>query len=165
MTGHPASAHDAPQAAAPALAWAFTAIVTVAAPVELGIVCGARRRAIAITGGRAHGPRLTGTVLPGGADWQDVRPDGVTALEAHYAIRADDGTVIEVVNAGLRVASPEVSEQLARSEPVPADAYYFRTVPRFTVADGPHSWLSRTVFVASGLRRPDTVEIDFYSVR
>ena len=164
MTGHPASASDAPQAAAPSLAWAFTAVVNVAAPVELGLVHGARRRAIAITGGRVHGPRLVGTVLPGGADWQDVRPDGVTVLEAHYAIRAEDGTLVEVVNAGLRVASPEVSERLARGEPVVPDAYYFRTAPRFTVADGPHGWLSRTLFVASGLRHPDTVEIDFYSV-
>lgn len=164
MAGHPTSASDSPRAAAPSLAWAFTPVVTVAAPVELGLVRGARRRAIAITGGRVHGPRLTGAVLAGGGDWQDVRPDGVTALEAHYAIRADDGTMIEVVNAGLRIASPEVSEQLARGRPVAADAYYFRTAPRFTVADGPHGWLSRTLFVASGLRRPDAVEIDFYSI-
>jgi hypothetical protein len=29
-----------------------------------------------------QGPRLAGTILPGGADWQFVRPDGVLSLEA-----------------------------------------------------------------------------------
>jgi hypothetical protein len=34
----------------------------------------------------------------------------------------------------------------------------------FTVADGPHEWLRRTVFVGRGIRRPDHVVIDVYAV-
>ena len=37
------------------------------------------RRVIDILGGRIDGPRLKGRILPG-ADWQIVRPDGVTDL-------------------------------------------------------------------------------------
>jgi len=164
MSGRATIAGTRPTAAAPGLLWVFTAEVTVAAPVEIGAADSGRRRAIAITGGRVHGPRLEGEVLPGGADWQTVEEDGLTRLEAHYPIRATDGTVIEVINPGVRVASPEVSAAIARGEPVAADAYYFRTTPRFIVPDGPFGWLRRTVFVASGVRRPDRVEIDFYAV-
>jgi hypothetical protein len=32
------------------------------------------------------------------------------------------------------------------------------------VAEGPHAWLARTVFVARGIRRPTQVIIDFYCV-
>jgi len=39
------------------------------------------RRVIDILGGRVEGPRLKGKILPG-ADWQIVRPDGVTDLTA-----------------------------------------------------------------------------------
>src|SRR5258708_2237650 len=39
------------------------------------------RRVVDILGGRVEGPRLQGRILPR-ADWQIVRPDGVTDLEA-----------------------------------------------------------------------------------
>ena len=39
------------------------------------------RRVIDILGGRIDGPRLQGRILPG-ADWQIVRPDGATDLQA-----------------------------------------------------------------------------------
>src|SRR5262249_34881846 len=40
------------------------------------------RRIINILGGTVEGPRLNGKVLPGGADWQVVRTDGVVHLHA-----------------------------------------------------------------------------------
>ena len=41
-------------------------------------------------GGTVDGPRLKGKVLPGGADWQIVRADGVVHLTARYTIETDD---------------------------------------------------------------------------
>jgi hypothetical protein len=41
-------------------------------------------------------------VIPGGADWQVVRDDGVGELVARYSIRTGDGTEITVVNRGIR---------------------------------------------------------------
>jgi hypothetical protein len=32
------------------------------------------------------------------------------------------------------------------------------------VKAGPHEWLRRKVFVARGIRKPDSVVIDFYTV-
>jgi len=148
----------------PTLDFVFSIRVAVSAPVETGLVDGHRRRCIPITGGSVDGPRLHGAVMPLGADWQTIDSDGVTELDARYAIMAHDGTIIEVRNRGVRVAAPEVSDRLARGEPVDPALYYFRTAPRFTVAAGPHDWLRRTLFVGAGLRRPDHVLISIYAV-
>lgn len=153
-----------PSAPPPGLVFAFSARVEIAPPVDRGAVDGGRSRFIAITGGRVSGPRLTAAVLPGGGDWQTILPGGVTRVLARYFLQAEDGTVIGIENPGLRVASEAVTARLARDEPVEPDAYYFRTTPRFEVAEGPHAWLARTVFVARGIRRPTHVIIDFYCV-
>ncbi len=100
----------------------FRATITLAPPQELGDAPLGRRRIIPITGGRIDGARLQGTVLPGGADWQIVRTDGVADLDARYTVKSDDGALIYVSNRGLRHGPPEVLAQLARGEDVdPAD--------------------------------------------
>jgi hypothetical protein len=64
------------------LEFAFAASVTVGPPLELGTTHLGRRRIIPITGGTVEGRRLQGKILPGGADWQIIRGDGVAELEA-----------------------------------------------------------------------------------
>lgn len=154
-----------PAAPVPTLEFAFTVTAQVAPPIEQGTVDGGRKRFIAITGGSVSGPLLNGAVLPGGGDWQTILPGGLTKVEARYFLKAEDGTVIEVTNPGVRTGSAEVIERLAKGENVDPSAYYFRTTPRFDVAPGKHEWLRRHAFVARGIRRPDKVEIDFYVVR
>ncbi len=56
------------------------------------------RRVIPITGGTFSGPKIKGTVLPAGEDWQLVRPDGDTELYARYLLKTDDGHVIQIIN-------------------------------------------------------------------
>lgn len=153
-----------PSAPAPTLEYVFSVRATLAPPVEQGEIDGKRRRFIQVTGGEVTGPRLTGTVLGGGGDWQAIAPGGLTEVWARYQIRAADGTVIGVTNAGVRTATPEVIEQLARGENVDPSLYYFRTTTTFDVGSGPHEWLRRHAFVARGIRRPDHVVIDFYQV-
>ncbi len=153
MPGHP-----------PVLDFAFALSVEVAAPLELGSTHLGRRRIIAISGGRVAGPRLSGTVLPGGADWQIIRLDGVTELEARYTLRADDGGLVSVVNRGLRHGPEAVMKKLIAGEPVDPATYYFRCMPVFETAAPAHQWLTRTVFIASGARHPDRVEIDVFAV-
>ena len=89
---------------------------------------------IDILGGRIDGPRLQGRILPG-ADWQIVRPDGVTDLQARYGIETDHGTRVLVTSDGLRHGPPEVLAALARGEAVDPSRYYFRTLMRFETAD------------------------------
>ncbi|TWH81150.1 uncharacterized protein DUF3237 [Novosphingobium taihuense] len=162
--GSPLRADEGTHAPPPTLSYAFSVRATLAPPVEQGEVDQGRKRFIAITGGTVSGPKLAGEVLPGGGDWQVILPGGLTSIEARYFLKVADGTVIEVTNPGVRTAAPEVIEKLAKGENVDPSAYYFRTTPRFSVKAGPHEWLRRQVFVARGIRKPDSVVIDFYSV-
>ncbi|MEY2943355.1 MAG: hypothetical protein RLY97_1369 [Pseudomonadota bacterium] len=149
---------------APRLTPVFTLRIELAKPVEQGVIDGARHRFIAITGGTITGAKLTGTVMAGGGDWQAIHPGGLAVLDARYFLKASDGTVISITNPGVRVASAEVTERLARGEDVDPAAYYFRSSPRFEVAAGAYDWLTRKVFVARGIRRPDHVELEVFEV-
>ena len=164
LLGMALAALPAGVSSAPTLHYAFTIHVTLAPPIEQGTVDGRRKRFVPITGGVVSGPRLTGIVLPGGGDWQSIDASGLTIVDTRYTLKADDGTVIDIANPGVRVASPEVTAKLAKGEVVPADAYYFRSSPRFSVSPGPHEWLRRTVFVGRGIRNPDSVQIDVFAV-
>lgn len=141
------------------------ATVTVAAPIEIGETPQGRRRVIHITGGRFTGPRLRGTVVSGGADWQILRTDGVTELTALYELKTDDGTIIHVSNRGLRHGPPEVMQRLARGEPVDAASYYFRTVPVFEAPSGAYDWLNRSIFIATGARSANEVQIRVFEIQ
>ena len=110
------------------------------------------------------GPRLEAEIVPGGADWQYVRGDGVVELEARYSIRTKDGTEIAVINRGLRRAPPEIMERMSRGEAVDPALVYFRTVPTFEAPAGPYDWLNRSVFVATAARLPDKVQIRVFEV-
>ena len=149
----------------PLLEFVFEARVKVDPPLMLGEVDGAQRRIVPIASGVVDGPRLRGEVLAGGADWQIVRPDGLTQVLARYVIRADDGTMISVVNRGVRRASPDVIRRLLAGERVDPKLVYFRCVPTFEVGAGPHRWLTENMFVTAGKRAPDSVDIRFYVVR
>ena len=88
---------------------------------DLGPAPHGRRRIIDITGGTVRGPWLTGSVVPGGADWQYVRADGVIELEARYCIRTGDGTEIAVTNRGLRRAAPDTTGERLSAAGITAD--------------------------------------------
>jgi hypothetical protein len=111
----------------------------IAAALQVGPSAYGVRRLIPITGGTFEGPRLRGVVLSGGADWQLERPDGVTAVEAKYTLKAGDGTLVSVTNRGIIV--PPVAGETA--------APYVRTVPEFEAPMGAHDWLNKAVFVGS----------------
>jgi len=138
--------------------------VTVAAPMELGQTPYGRRRVIPITGGTFTGPRIKGTVVPGGADWQVIRSDGVTELTAMYELKADDGTLIHVTNKGLRHGPDAVMQRLARGEAVDPASYYFRTVPVFEAPAGAYDWLNRSIFVGTGARYAGEVHVRVFQV-
>ena len=149
---------------APKLELFATLSVQVAAPIEIGAVNGGRRRIIPIIGGELRGPDVSGRVLDAGADFQLVQNDGVAELDARYVLELDDGTKVFVANRALRRASIEVTEKLLRGEAVDPSLVYFRCLPRFEVADGRWRWLAESLFVGTGVRRPDTVEMAFYRV-
>jgi hypothetical protein len=143
----------------------FRAEISLAPAQELGETPQGRRRIIGITGGRFAGERLSGRVLPGGADWQLVRADGVADLDARYVLETKDGALIYVRNRGYRHAPAEVLKKLSAGEDVDPSLYYMRTTPRFETGDPRYAWLNRMVCVATGARRPAAVELDVYEIK
>ncbi len=139
--------------------------MTLEPPRELGATPLGRRRIIGITGGSFSGPRFSGRVLPGGADWQLVRADGVAYLDARYTLETADGALVYVRNRGYRHGPPEAMARLARGEEVDPALIYTRTTPWFETSDERYDWLNRTVFVGSAVRRAASVELEFHAVR
>jgi hypothetical protein len=134
--------------------------ITLAPPLELG-----SRRIINITGGRFSGERLAGRVLPGGADWQVIRSDGVADLDARYTLETSDGALIYVSNHGYRHGPAEVLHKLSIGKEVDPSLYYMRTTPRFETGDARYAWLNRIVCVATGARRPAAVELEVFEIQ
>ena len=122
------------------------------------------RRVIGILGGTVRGAKLSGRILPGGADWQTIRSDGAADIKARYTIETDAGALVMVTSEGLRHGPPEVIERLARGDNVDPALYYFRTVMRFETSDPAVDWLNRILALARGQREARAVRLDVYEV-
>ena len=122
------------------------------------------RRIINILGGPVEGPRLNGRILPGGADWQIIRTDGVADLKARYTIETDAGARILVAADGMRHGPPDVIAAIARGDPVDPSLYYFRTAMRFETADPAVAWLNKIIAIGRGVREARLVRIDVHEV-
>ncbi len=142
----------------------FELDVEVSTPLDLGQTQAGHRRIVPIAGGVVSGPRLEGRVLPVGADWQILRPDGTAELDARYIIETRAGALISVVNRGVRHGPPEVLARLNRGERVEPGSYYFRSAATFETSSPEDAWLTRAIIVATGERYPDKVAIRFWEV-
>jgi len=146
----------------PTLTPVFELRAQVGAPMELGLVPQGVRRIVPILGGTFEGSGMKGRIVPGGADWQIIRADGVTELDTRYTLQTDSGQLIYVQNAGIRHAAPEVMKQLLAGQPVDPSRVYFRTVPVFETSAPELQWLTRSIFVGTGERYPTEVLIRFW---
>ncbi len=148
----------------PRLTLAMTLRVQVGPPTELGEVPRGRRRIIPILGGTFDGPDIRGKVMPGGADWQIVRADGLAELDTRYMLQTEAGKLIYIQNAGIRHASPEITKKLLAGEPVDPSLVYFKTVPTFETSAPELQWLTRSIFIGTGERHPAEVVIRVWRV-
>lgn len=134
-------------------------LVSLGGPAKHG-----ERRYVPLLGGTVRGPELNGEILSGGVDWQVLRGDGVLEIAAHYVIRTEDGALVEIQSDGLRHGPAEVMARLARGEALPRDAYFFRTLVRFTTGAAAWAHLNRTLALAVGQREARVVTLDFYRI-
>jgi hypothetical protein len=148
----------------PSLRLLYTSIIEVETPLLVGHSPYGERRIINIRGGAFSGPRLSGRVLSGGADWQIIRGDGIVEVEARYTFETHDGALIYVFNWGLRHGPKEVMEKLASGDKVDPSEYYFRTTPIFETGAPGYKWLNGIVAIGAGERRAHEVIITVYEV-
>ncbi len=123
----------------------WNAVVDIGERVAMGRSPLGERFMIPIVGGTFWGAdgfeALHGRVLPGGADRQLWRADGVRELRAIYEMQTDDGAVLSIDN---RVLIDDPANGTGRE----GTRYAVSTI-RVTAPEGPHAWLSRRVFVGS----------------
>jgi len=142
-TAAPASAQNAAPGTAsvplvpPRTEFVYEATVDIAPTVPLGDSPLGERRIVPITGGTIEGPDIRGKVLPGGADRQLIRKDGVRRLDALYEMQAEDGAILTVRN-----------QVLIAPGSGGAPDYRFSNLD-ITAPEGPHAWLNRLVFVGT----------------
>ena len=149
----------------PRLRFAFEARVDVAPSEHVGHGEGDVLDFTPITGGTVEGPRLRGTVVPGGGDWSVKRGPTVYELDARYLIRAADGALIDIVNRGFyRTATAEAMGRMEAGEELDASEVYFRTAPVFRTDAPQHRWLAETVFVGLARDEAGQICIRFYEV-
>ncbi len=142
----------------------FTINAELAGILDLGATPYGHRRIIDILGGTVRGDKLTGRVLPGGADWQFIRADGAADIQARYTIETDAGARILVSSEGLRHGPKEVLDRVMRGETVDPALYYFRTVMRFETSDPAVAWMNRILAIARGQREARAVQLDVFEV-
>lgn len=151
-------------AVAPKLEPLYRACFEIAPRVVLGSDASGTRIKIPITGGTFEGDRLSGEVLPGGADWQLVRRDGLVEIDARYVFKTRDGARIAVQNVGVFHAPPDVMQRLLRREDPPPSLYYMRTRPTFQTASPAYAWLERLVSVGTAELRAGRVLLSVFAV-
>lgn len=148
----------------PTLTYFCTLEVALSKPVGFGKVRAGTRRVIPIRGGTVNGPHIAGKILDFGADWQTILDGGLAELDARYAFETDDGALIEMKDFGFRHGPKEVMDALAAGVPTPPEAYYMRTAARLETEHPDYAWINRTMFVGTGARRENAVQIDLYAI-
>lgn len=149
----------------PTLDYLATLIVDVSTPQDVGSTPSGQRRVIPIVGGTVAGPLLSGRILPGGADFQSIRSATFTDIHARYVIETEAGELVYVENTGIRTGSDEDIRLLSQGKPVDPSRIYFRSIPRFETAAPRLAWLNTQLFLGTGARYPDRVELNFFVVR
>jgi hypothetical protein len=118
--------------------------------VDIGATPRGERHIVYIKGGTFDGPKVKGSVLPGGGDWFIRRPDGVVELDVRIVFHTDDGHLIYGYFRGINNMAPEVALRVFAGEVVDSSEYYFRITPILETASQKYGWLNRIVTVAIG---------------
>lgn len=125
---------------APTTRLLWTAIVDVGDREDLGPAPTGHRYMVPIHGGLVHAgpedPALSGKVVPGGADRQLLRPDGVKELDALYEMEMTGGAILTIRNRVL-VDESRTPERYAMS------------VLSVTAPEGPLAWLNRRLVIGT----------------
>lgn len=111
-----------------------------------------------ISGGRFSGPKINGTVLPGGGNWSRAGQLATGASAGTFDARAvwqtDDDALIYLTYSGRSVVPADVRAEFADKQAAPVDParYYLRIAPVFETASKKYDWLNGILAVGVGER-------------
>src|SRR6195952_1982603 len=92
--------------------YVFSLAIKIGAPIVAGETGHGLRRVIPVLGGEVRGEGIRGTIFPCGADFQIIRPNGFTELEAKYAFELDGGAVVYIENIGIRFGPKNLLDRI-----------------------------------------------------
>ena len=118
-----------------------------------------------IQGGTFAGPKMRGTIKPGGADWFLLRPDGVGRLDVRATIETDDGALIYVYYQGLIDFPEEVKKELAQGILPVGGKFRILTNPIFRTSCEKYCWLNGTFAVGVGSTGENKVSYSIYRIK
>jgi len=147
----------------PGLERAFDVAARLGPLEDHGMTRAGHRRVVPIASGQVTG-LFDAEILPGGADWQLVRPDGAIEIDTRYSARTPAGEYVHFRTSGVRSGPPEVLEALLRGEPVDPADYYFRVAVHLETSAPRLAALERSIFVAAAVRAADSVHYTAYRV-
>ena len=143
----------------------FTMPVEVEMPLQMvGATPIGDRHIAKVAGGSFAGPKMKGTILPGGGDWLLLRADGTLQLDVRATLKTDDDALIYMTYRGIRHGPPEVMERLNKGEKVDPSEYYFRIAPFFETGAEKYDWLNRVVSVGTGQRLASGPIYEIYQI-
>jgi hypothetical protein len=126
---------------------------------------GYTRRVMCVDGGSFEGPRLSGRVLPGGADVVIERPDGGLHLDVRLVLETKAGELVYMTYTGRRNGpTPEIMKKIVNREPIARGADYFRVAVQFETAAPALLWLNDKIAVGTGTREPNGPLYDIWQV-
>ena len=121
----------------------------------IGATPGAFRRIGIVPSGTFEGERLSGEVLEGGSDWQNVRADGSTTLDVRLVLKSMDDALIGMTYRGIRQGPADAIARLEKGEVIDPANYYFRIAPFFETEAPQYAWLNNVLAIGSGHRFAD----------
>jgi hypothetical protein len=152
-----------PAAPEPGLERAFTVDALLGPLEDHGVTRAGHRRVVPVAGGQVNG-LFDAEILPGGADWQLIRPDGAIEIDTRYSARTARGEFVHFRTSGVRSGPPAVLAALLRGEAVDPAQYYFRVAVHLETSAPRLAALERALFIASAVRGADRVSYTAYRV-
>lgn len=128
----------------------LTLDVDFAGMLNLGPVPAGLRRIAPVPGGRFTGPRLSGSVLPGGADWVINRADGVMLIDVRLTLKTDDGALLYLAYQGRFLAAPEAMARFGKGALLDRQEYSLAVSARLECGDARYTWVNDLIIVGTG---------------
>jgi len=132
--------------------------------IEVGPTPHGIREIYNIKGGTVEGPKVSGKMLPTGADWLIIRPDMAAELDVRATMQTDDNEIIYIYYRGIISADLEVFDKIQKGEDVDPSEYYFRSTPVFETSSEKYGWINRIVAVGVGKLAKNKVIYKVYMI-
>jgi len=135
-----------------------------ASSLPIGMTTKGRRTIAPIKGGHFEGAKLSGKVLPGGADWVVFRNDSVMKIDVRLSLETHEGAYIYLSYEGQFVANADALKALASGAELAPDSYNLTVVAKIETGDESLRWLEDAIVVGVGKQSGYNPTYDFFVI-